>query len=217
MNFNKVKAIIFDLDGVLVLSGPVHEKAFLKALRNYDVRDFNYSNYLGMRTDEVVRNFLDKKGLDYTEEILSGIVRKKREIANKSLSRDVPIIEGCSDLIEYLYEKKYILAIATSSSRNNMDNFVNKSKLKRFFSFLLCGEDVSMGKPDPEIFSTIVKNLGVQPEEALVIEDSISGIKAASSAGIYSIGILTGKSEQELLSAGAKIVIKSVVELKKIL
>jgi len=217
MNFNKVKAIIFDLDGVLVLSGPVHEKAFLAVLKNYGASDFNYSNYLGMRTDEVIRDFLKEKGIDYTEEELDEIVRKKRKLANESLSREVPIVAGCTELIEYLYEKKYFLAIATSSSRNNLNNFTDKSKLKRFFSFSLCGEDVSLGKPDPEIFSTIIKKLGIQPEDALVIEDSISGIKAASAAGSCSIGVLTGKSKSELLGAGAKIAIESIMELRTIL
>lgn len=98
---------------------------------------------------------------------------------DESLRQHVPKKKGLDELLQYLKSHNYKTIVATSSGRERVDEILKNAQLTQYFDDSICGDEVTHGKPNPEIFLTACHKLGVQPEEALVLEDSEAGIQAA--------------------------------------
>lgn len=177
-----IEAIIFDLDGVLIDSASAHERAFREAFRRFPNARWHYAEIAGMRTDEAMRMILSREKFEFTEEDLRELVEDKRRRAKAILKETKPVPADCVPVVRQLSEK-YKLGIATSASRGQLEHFFEIATVEQWFKATVSGEEVDKAKPDPEIFLACAKKLRVPPKKALVIEDSLSGLRAANAAG----------------------------------
>jgi len=217
ISFQGILAVIFDMDGVLLLSSAAHDEAFRRVLaQDYGITDFDYKQYAGMRTDECLRQVLDRNGREYTEKDIAGMTTKKQEIAFECLCKRNPVHPEAQKVLSIL-SGKYPLALATSGSRRNMDLFLRDYEYEKYFRCVVHGSQVSQAKPAPEIYLKASADLDFSPGCCVVVEDALPGICAANSAGMTVVGVCGLLGEEELWKGGAKAVIFDLSELPGLL
>jgi HAD superfamily hydrolase (TIGR01509 family) len=196
----KFSAVIFDLDGVIVDSEPLHQKAFEDLFaelgRKHD-HGIVFSEQVGLSDHSTLRTFLKKTGLQHELEDLN---KRKLNYFLRYLREHRPIFKGLHDLIPEL-AKRYQLGVATSSPHQVAEVVMEISGLKPHFQAIIAREDIRFPKPDPEIYFTAAKKLGVRPSTCCVIEDSTPGIQAAKMAGMIVIGLTTTHPPEKLKRA----------------
>jgi beta-phosphoglucomutase len=177
----KPKAIVFDLDGVLWNSSIIHEWAFLEVLKKRQIpdKDFDYAFYAGMKSMDVFKELLPNA----SEESLKSMSKEKQMIASKRLRSTNDIVNPELGRVISCLNGKYVLGICTSSRRENLQIFLDKSKLYQNFSIMITAEEVVNAKPDPSIYLRMTQELNFEPDQVLVVEDSLHGIMSARSAG----------------------------------
>ena len=181
-----IKAVIFDMDGVIVDSEPINyeviritfEKAGVKISKKEFIEEWVVK---GTGSREAIKRHDIKMSLEDLQKI-------KKKIYLDVLKRKVKLKPDAKRTIINLH-KKYKLALASQGHRYNVDMIVKKFKLSKFFQAIIGKQDVSKGKPNPEIFLKASKELKVKPEECLVIEDTEKGIIAAKRAGMICIAV----------------------------
>ncbi len=193
------RGVIFDMDGVLFHSAQAHAEAYRLALATVGIDDVDYRALAGQRTDEAVRREFERYGLPAVEEAVEQVVSTKRLTARQLLRQSPLIAPDCFDVLSDL-RLHCSLALASSSSRANVQLFLDASRTGPLFDVVLGGDDVAAAKPDPEIFRAAQQRLGLAPGEALVVEDAASGIEAANAAGIDVLAI-TGTLDRRTLAA----------------
>jgi len=208
-----IETVIFDLDGVIIDSEPVHftlEKQMFDEL-NIRVSDEEHQSFAGMSSqnmwDRLVKNFK----LPYAAEAL---VNKKQMAYMNYLQKEYDLrpIPNIPELIKDLFENDFKLAIASSSRLDVIDAVLTKFNLFNFFMEKVSGASLRNSKPDPEIFLVTAELLYSRPEECLVIEDSENGVKAAKAASMKCIGFRNPNSGAQDLSR-ADIIINSFEEI----
>lgn len=184
-----IKAMIFDLDGTVVDSIAQDYTAWKKAFETFDV-NFPYEDYVklsGAKGIDIVAEYLD-----ISEEAQQDLVRKKNdyffELSEKQGLEMMPHMEELLSQIKALSLKT---AAATGGSRYKVDFVLKSLHRTRYFDAVVTSDDLTKGKPDPEIFLTAAKKLGVKPEEALVWEDATLGVQAAKNGGFKCVAITT--------------------------
>lgn len=182
-----IKGAVFDMDGLMFDSEKlVYEnwKTMLTEL-GFDYNIEIFKNTIGLRTDETKRyyNSLYTSGFDYDE--LK--VRSRKMFFDRIEKEGVPIKKGLFELLDFLKENKIKMAVATSTSRQSCERMLKKSGVFPYFDEIVCGDDVTHGKPNPEVFLKASEKLGAEPESCIALEDSINGIKSAYSAGMTAI------------------------------
>ena len=181
-----IKAVIFDMDGVIVDSEPINyeviritfEKAGVKISKKEFIEEWVVK---GTGSREAIKRHDIKMSLEDLQKI-------KKKIYLDVLKRKVKLKPDAKRTIINLH-KKYKLALASQGHRYNVDIIVKKFKLSKFFQAIIGKQDVNKGKPNPEIFLKASKELKVKPEECLVIEDTEKGIIAAKRAGMVCIAV----------------------------
>lgn len=173
------KAVIFDMDGLMIDSERVTYNEYVKKLAQLGHRDFTeelYRNCLGKNKQGICQVFIDHYGQDFPmDEVWDDV----HVWIDESLRQYVPKKKGLVELLEYLKANNYKTIVATSSGRARVDEILKNADLTKYFDDTICGDEVTHGKPHPEIFLTACQKLDVKPEEALVLEDSEAGILAA--------------------------------------
>ena len=175
----KVKLVIFDMDGLIFDSEKVSYDSWIEAAKvfniNFDMKLFYRllgTNHESVR-NTLINEFGDKINVDdYIEE--------RRKINFSKISNGVEKKEGLDELLEYLTEKNIRKAVATSSNRELALNLLSKANILHYFDYVLCGDEVKKSKPDPEVFLNVAKKLEVNPENCMVLEDSEAGTIAGS-------------------------------------
>ncbi|MEK9173665.1 MAG: HAD family phosphatase [Patescibacteria group bacterium] len=180
---SQIKAVIFDMDGVLFLSTDCHEEAFRLTLDKKDVPVFVYDDIAGMRTDEAFRFFYQKNQLPFDEELIAKLVKEKRKHALRLLGEKGKVAAGTFDLLQRL-SSQYRLVLASSASLGTIELFLSLSKTRDFFDCILDGSMVEHAKPAPDIYLLAVEKLNLLPEECVVVEDALKGAEASFRAGI---------------------------------
>jgi beta-phosphoglucomutase len=203
---------VFDLDGVLVHSTPCHRAAFEQVFERLGIRDFEYSSYAGWRTSEVIKDVLSRRGLPVDPETLRKLASEKSALARRMVEEASPLDPCCGAVLARL-AARYTLALASSGSLASIDSFLKISGARSLFRAILCGEDVTNAKPDPEIYLRCARQLNVDPAECLVIEDAVAGIEAARSAGARPVGIAGTCPTPDLERAGAAFVLSDLCAL----
>lgn len=181
----KFRAILYDMDGVLIDSTPAHEWAFRAVLTPLRITDFDYAQVAGMRTDEAFEKIFSSRKMELGKAQLSTLVSKKRELALSRASTQDLLAPHCHAMLKALAGKAK-QGLASSAGRAMVDLFLEKSRTRDFFQAIVTGEDVTKGKPDPEIFLRCAHLLQELPSDCLVIEDSQAGVEAAL-AGRFSV------------------------------
>lgn len=180
----KIKAVIFDLDGTLVDSEPNYYTADREFLQEYGI-DFTpelHKKSVGMGTFELVKWL--KREHRITEPF-SSMVKKKNQIYLRIARNQTRPFPEMVKLLYYLEERAYVLALASGSSKQVIDEILTGVGLEGYFKTTVSSEEVFRGKPLPDIFLEAAKRLDVAPENCFVIEDSVFGVTAAKDAGMY--------------------------------
>ncbi|MEL1244583.1 HAD family hydrolase [Flavobacterium sp. DGU11] len=208
-----INTVIFDMDGVIVDTEPVHYFAYQKHFKHLgvDVSDEMYATFTGNSTKNVYQKL--KETFQLLDEV-DGLVDYKRELFNNAFDQkeDLDLLPGVKDLIVDLHSKGMQLVLASSSAKVTIGRVFRRFDLYPYFSHIVSGEDFPKSKPHPAIFEKAAELSGSPIEECIVIEDSTNGIKAAKAAGIFCIGY---KSENAILQelAEADMVISHFNEL----
>lgn len=172
------KAVIFDMDGLMIDSERVTYNEYVKKLHLLGHDDFTedvYINCLGKNKAGICQVFFDHYGDDFP---MVEVWDDVHVWIDDELRRHVPKKKGLDELLEYLKKNDYKTIVATSSGRARVDEILGNAGITEYFDDSICGDEVTHGKPDPEIFLTACEKLGVTPDEAIVLEDSESGILA---------------------------------------
>jgi HAD superfamily hydrolase (TIGR01509 family) len=194
------RAVIFDMDGVIVDSEPRHERAFLQVVAEIGFGErhgLRFSDYVGRSDRELWVDFVTKNRPSQTlEELLS----MKRARVLEILRREQPLFDGLPELIERLSDR-FLLALASGSERPIVEAVLTLKQLRRFFKATVSASDIDRGKPAPDIFLKAAELLGVEPEGCWVIEDSKPGVTAGLAAGMRVVAITNTHPAEELRKA----------------
>ena len=184
-----LKAILFDMDGVIVDTEPLHKKAYFLMFKYYniDVSERLFESYTGQSTINVCKQLCTAFSLEIPSETL---MAKKREYFKDLFFNDpsLKLIDGVLELIKNYYQNGLTLVLASSASMLTINNVFTRFELDQYFKAKISGADLKASKPHPEIFEKAAELAGFLRSECLVIEDSTNGIKAAHAASIYCIG-----------------------------
>ena len=188
----EIKAIIFDMDGVLVDAKDWHYEALNRALNLYGQnisREEHLSVYDGLPTRKKLEMLSDRHGFDVP---LHQVINDLKQMYTLDLVE--VYCEPSAGHIEALSRLKgegYKLGLASNSVRNSIETMMDRCELRGYLDVMLSNEDVVNGKPDPEIYLKAAEKLGVLPGECLVLEDNKNGIEAARAAGCHVLVIAT--------------------------
>jgi HAD superfamily hydrolase (TIGR01509 family) len=201
-----LKAVIFDMDGVIIDSEPQHAKAAVLALEKYQVSipiEYAY-NFIGTSTPVMCKKMIEDFHLNATVEELNTANEEAKEALIRS--EGYPVIPYITELMWDLHKNGIKLIIASSSSAPAIEGVMNSLGINGIFDGYISGMNMKHPKPAPDIFLAAAKQLGVEPSECLVIEDSCHGVTAAAAAGITSIGFVNPNSGKQDLSKAAMLI-----------
>lgn len=182
-----IEAVVFDLDGVLLDSEQVWDEVREQLVKERGGRwhERAQTEMMGMSSSEWSRYMHNELGVpDPPEEISADVVRRLEEVYRKRL----PLIDGAIEAVERL-AARWPLGLASSSNREVIDLVLELSGLARFFRVTVSSEEVSRGKPAPDVYLEAARSLGVPPERCAAVEDSHNGIRSAKAAGMRVIAI----------------------------
>ena len=214
LDLKNIKAIIFDFDGIIVDSEPVQMRAFRETLKPYGIEISNeeFFKMIGIRTVENFKEIKEKYNLNET---IESLVEKKNENYLRLLLENLKPRECIPEVVKYLYSRGYLLGVGSGSRKEDVVIPLEKLGLNKFFKVIITGDDAVYGKPSPEIFLKVARNLNVKPQECAVIEDSENGVLAALNAGMIAVAVPTEFTRTHNLSR-AHILLKSICEIKNL-
>lgn len=207
-----IKAVIFDMDGVLINSQPLHFEADKDCLKEIGVKaDSDFVESLAGTTTPNRFELFQKK-YHYLEKNEVLIKRREELIVTLFENRPIEKIEGAVNLVKQCSQKGILTGVASSSSYKLIDIVLKKLSIENYFSVVLSGEELKRGKPFPDIFLKTAEKLSVLAKECIVIEDSAAGVTAAVNAHMKVIGYQNPTSGAQNLN-GASLVIKKFDEI----
>ncbi len=202
-----ISTVIFDMDGVIVDTEPVHYYAYQQHFKqlNIEVSDELYATFTGNSTRNVYQRLKEHFGL--TEEV-EKLIDIKRAIFNDAFDNkeDFFLLDGVEALIKDLHSNGMQLVLASSSAKVTIDRIFKRFDLYQYFSHIVSGEEFPKSKPHPAIFLKAVALSETPPQNCIVIEDSTNGIRAAKAAGLYCIGYDSEHSKFQDLTESDQIV-----------
>ncbi len=182
----RITSVLFDLDGVLVDATEWHYLALNRALGlfGFDITRYEHlSDYNGLPTRKKLQMLSVEKGLPRA---LHNTVSRLKQVYTRDeiLTKCRPVFEK-EYMLSRLRKEGYRMAVCSNSIRDSLQMMVHQSGLDEYFEFLVSNEDVSVPKPDPEIYATAIGRMGVTPAETLIVEDSPHGLEAARRSGAH--------------------------------
>lgn len=180
----KLKVVIFDMDGLMFDTEPIGAKCFKEAAKKYGyiVDDEFQMGLIGMNVHDHVLKVKTKFGDDYPVFEIRDLAKKLR--MDHFYEHGLPIKRGLKELVAYLKEMGIKVAVASSSSIDLINEYLRLSGMQNEFDFVIGGDSVVHGKPDPELFLKVLEHFNFSNDEALVLEDSTNGIMASHNANI---------------------------------
>lgn len=188
----KIKAVLFDMDGVLIDAKDWHYEALNEALGLFGVEISRYDHlhtFDGLPTKVKLKMLSEQY---YLPEQLHGFINqvKQQHTIRKVNERCHPMFEH-EYALSRLHAEGYKIAVCSNSIRNTIVNMMDKAALTKYLDLIVSNEDVTKAKPDPEMYSTAISKFGLKPDECLVVEDNINGVKAGLASGAYVLKVET--------------------------
>lgn len=205
------KAAIFDMDGVLVDSIRPHYESTKATCdtRGFPLTEESFNNLFGRTFDDFAKAIA---GDSLSPAAIKAWYWEKEALYRELIEEDFPAMDGAEELLQALAAAGYRLAIGSSGPRENVECVVRNLPGGHLFQQTVCGDEVKAGKPAPDVFLKAAEKLQVRPENCIVIEDSIHGLRAAKTAGMVGVG-LTGTSNLLELKAEAALVVNTLRDL----
>ncbi|WP_282136324.1 HAD family hydrolase [Seonamhaeicola maritimus] len=202
-----LKAVIFDMDGVIIDSEPMHNKAYHDMFEEVgiEVSSELYESFTGQSTINICRRLCDHFNIEESPETLVALKRKHYKQFFES-SSDLTLIDGVLELIKDYYSNGLTLVLGSSAAMTSINQIFDRFELDQYFIAKLSGGDLKQSKPHPEIFIKAAEATGFKKEECIVIEDSTNGIQAANAAGIYCVGYDSFHSKNQDYSTANKVI-----------
>lgn len=210
------KAILLDLDGVLIVTEYETFRFYQEELGKVgiDIPDSAFRFKAGRKSVDFFRNALNDA--QRSKISIPDLINRKRDLFNTNIEKFVDKMPGVVEFIMSLKKAGYLLALASQNEKRMVDTAVDWLDIRKYFQVILSLEDIKNKKPDPEIYLLAAKRLGVLPSEAVVVEDSIDGVKAAKNAGMICIGVYHGYMPKGTLKR-ADFMVKTLQEIPEIL
>jgi beta-phosphoglucomutase len=208
-------AIIWDVDGTLLDTAEHHFRAWEQwaGEAGFPFTRQDFANTFGMRNPEVIRLlFLP----DATDDEASKVAFDKEELYREAVRRDgTELLPGVRNLLQEFRQRGWKQAIGSSAPRMNLELLLDVTDIRAYFDAVVSGNDVSIGKPNPEVFLTAAAQLDTSPENCIVIEDAVVGVQAAVAAGMRCIAVTCAghHSAEALSAAGAARVVETLEEV----
>ena len=202
------KAVIFDMDGVIIDSEPIHSKAKMDTFQHFGIpfEENELIHYMGRTSKDLFSEALEKYPMaGLNPEIM---MKYKHDRYLEIISEDVTLqpIEGIHELLAKLYEKNISIGLASSTGKNLICLVLERFGLRKYFKAIVSGAELPKSKPNPAIYLLAAETLGVKPACCTVIEDAASGITAAKAAGMYCIAYHNVHSGKQDLSKADRVV-----------
>ncbi len=207
--------LIFDMDGVLVNSNPFHKIAWRNFLigKGYPFTDELFDTVISGRTGNTSLPMILGEALP--EKVISGYMEEIDHEFRKifGATQETIYFSGLYEFLDTIKFNGIKRALATSAPTENVSQAIDKLGLQDYFHVIIDKNDVSRGKPNPEVYLTAVNRLKLSKANCVVFEDSKAGVQAALGAGLKVIGISSSHTEEELLEEGVTMVIKDFTDL----
>jgi HAD superfamily hydrolase (TIGR01509 family) len=171
---------------------------------NEDIFQFGF----GRRNDEIICKYFGQK---LSQQEVNVIAEKKEETFRRFIKDGIKAFPGVMELIKSLTQAGFQIAIVSSTPIENIRLITETLEIKKYFKFFITGKDVTEGKPSPQGFLLAAQKLRLKPEECVVMEDAVAGVRAAKSAGMYCIAVTNTRPREDL--AEADIVVNSLEEV----
>lgn len=200
-----LSALLFDLDGTLANTDPIHFQTWQELLRDYGLdidRPFYQQHFSGRRNLEIAQDLLPQLSPDAAEAL-----SQLKEATFRQRSQDLPPLPGLLELLTWVEQQALKKAIVTNAPRANAEFMLRSLGLDATFPIVILGDELAMGKPDPLPYQLGLSRLGVLPEHAIAFEDSPSGLQSAVNAGILTVGIASTHDPEDLYAIGATLVV----------
>ncbi len=205
-----LKAILFDLDGTLANSDPLHFKIWQDILREHGV-EMDHAAYKvkisGRQNPEIIQDLLPHFSVEASEELA-----EFKEAQFRQQAQQLQPINGLMDLINWVDNQPLKKAVVTNAPKENAAFMLDALQLTQRFPLVVLGDEMTAGKPDPEPYRFCLEQLNIDPSEALVFEDSPSGIRSAIGAGIETIGVASTHEPEALKQLGVSLVIDDFMD-----
>jgi beta-phosphoglucomutase len=202
------RAVLWDVDGTLIDSSEYHWLSWREALAGEGVAltRGQFARMFGRRNDEILRGYF---GDGYPAADVSRVGDAKEELYRRFVrERGIKLLPGVRAWLDRLGREGWRQAMASSAPRANLEAITDALGLGNYFDAVVSAEDVTVGKPDPQVFLKAAARLGVEPARCVVVEDAPAGTEAARRAGMRSVGVLTMHEHVE-----ADIVVRTLEEL----
>ncbi|MFH1874431.1 MAG: HAD family phosphatase [Pseudomonadota bacterium] len=210
-----IKAVLFDMDDVIVHSTPQHFEAYEKALKEFGVTSVKIPDDLrakiyGMRISEIMQLFVDYFQMDVDFEAL---LARRNEYFMQLVAKGVEPMPGLDVILKNIEKWNLKKALATSGIQEYASEVLRQFKLTGYFDAIVTGDQIANPKPAPDTFLLAAKKLGMKPSECVVLEDATNGIIAAKKAGMRAIGIKNSVIETHQDLSQADVVVQNLGEI----
>ncbi|MDB5030043.1 HAD family phosphatase [Mucilaginibacter sp.] len=209
-------AAIFDMDGTMVDNTPYHLKSWQTLFKKYDMGDLSPETYYTQISGVPIMDTLKRLFPDAEESRLRGLLQEKEGLYKQLYGPYATPINGLENFLIELKNAGIKLAMASSATIDDIDFILSHVPVRNYFDAIIDGNRVSKSKPNPQIFLKAADDLGVKPEDCVVFEDSLAGIKAANAAGMKVIGITTSHPPDKLQPADLIIADYTALDFKKL-
>lgn len=187
MKAKTVKAVVFDMDGVIFDTESVYIRAWIHEGKEYGVTDFQkiIPKLMGASPQKIKELFLCNYGADFPYDEYRSKVKNRTESIIQS--EGLAFKSGAPEIFEFIRKSNIPVALATSTLRETAEEYLTKSGILKYFDCIVTGSDITLGKPNPQIYLKACCGLGVKPDFTMGIEDSFNGIRSVYNAGMIPV------------------------------